>query len=85
MSVTMQALLAAQPMTNWLIRGSINSLAPLIAAEYGFTDEQRAMLLAAFFPGCALRCLARAPLPCLLLHADPRPRATDLLLSSSLR
>ena len=50
----MQALLAAQPMTNWLIRGSINSLAPLIAAEYGFTDEQRAMLLAAFFPGCAL-------------------------------
>ena len=84
MSVTMQALLAAQPMTNWLIRGSINSLAPLIAAEYGFTDEQRAMLLAAFFPGCALLVL-RAPLPCLLLHADPRPRATDLLLSSSPR
>ena len=62
MSVTMQALLAAQPMTNWLIRGSINSLAPLIAAEYGFTDEQRAMLLAAFFPGCALPRSCSPPL-----------------------
>jgi sugar phosphate permease len=47
----MPALMAFQPTTNWVIRVAINTLVPYICAEQGFSEEQRAMLLAAFYPG----------------------------------
>eukprot|EP01052_Picozoa_sp_SAG31_P022997 SAG31_NODE_1861_length_7044_cov_169.866379_6_plen_359_part_00 len=47
----MPALMALQPTTNWVIRVAINSLIPYICAEQGFSENQRAMLLAAFYPG----------------------------------
>ena len=47
----MPILLSAQPVTNWVIRGSISFLVPFIAKEMGFTHSERAMLLGAFYPG----------------------------------
>eukprot|EP01045_Picozoa_sp_COSAG04_P002568 COSAG04_NODE_94_length_26569_cov_27.995127_10_plen_66_part_00 len=51
-SMAMQILLSFQPVSNWLVRGALNSLVPLIAADQGFSDAERGMLLASFFPGC---------------------------------
>jgi sugar phosphate permease len=47
----MPALLSFQPTTNWIIRNAINTLIPFICREQGFSEDQRAMLLAAFYPG----------------------------------
>ena len=47
----MPALLSFQPATNWIIRNAINTLIPFICREQGFSEDQRAMLLAAFYPG----------------------------------
>eukprot|EP01051_Picozoa_sp_SAG22_P000663 SAG22_NODE_19_length_32182_cov_39.206963_20_plen_296_part_00 len=41
-------------MTNYLIRGALPSLIPLIAEAQGWSEAQIAMLLSAFFPGYLL-------------------------------
>ena len=47
----MPVLLSAQPVTNWVIRGSLSFLVPFIAKEMAFSEAERAMLLGAFYPG----------------------------------
>ena len=51
---TMYALLAAQPLTNWVIRGGLPSLIQFVVEEYALADAQKAMLLGAFYPGYLL-------------------------------
>ena len=53
-------MIAAQGLTQWVPKGSLPSLVPLIAASRGWNESQRAMLLSAFFPGCAFTSLAPA-------------------------
>jgi hypothetical protein len=43
----MWLFLAAQPLTNWVIRGSIAPLMQFIVADLGFTATQKALLLGA--------------------------------------
>ena len=47
----MPVLLSFQPTTNWVIRTAINTLIPFICTEHSFNEDQRALLLAAFYPG----------------------------------
>jgi sugar phosphate permease len=49
--MTMYALLAAQPLTNWVIRGAIAPLMQFIVADLSFNPTQKALLLGAFYPG----------------------------------
>lgn len=50
----MCVMLALQSSSNHLIRGSLPTLVPLIAAAGGYSDAERAMMLGAFFPGYLL-------------------------------
>ena len=44
-------MLAAQPLTNWVIRGAIAPLMQFIVADLKFNASQKAVLLGAFYPG----------------------------------
>eukprot|EP01052_Picozoa_sp_SAG31_P012748 SAG31_NODE_752_length_12351_cov_14.467516_4_plen_93_part_00 len=46
--------LAQMQMTNYLIRGALPSLVPLIAEPQGWSENQIAVLLSAFYPGYLL-------------------------------
>ena len=50
-AMAMYALLATQPLTNWVIRGAIAPLMQFIVADLKFTLAQKALLLGAFYPG----------------------------------
>ena len=41
-------------MTNYLIRGALPSLVPIIAKTQGWSENQVALLLSAFYPGYLL-------------------------------
>ena len=47
----MYVMLSGLPMTNYLIRGALPSLIPLIAAAEGWTQGQVVILLSSFYPG----------------------------------
>ena len=61
----------AQGFPNWVIREGIASWVPFVVADLGLSEAERAMLMAAWFPGCELNPSILTPAAFGLLQVVP--------------
>jgi hypothetical protein len=57
----MYALIGGQHLSNYLARFALPYIVPRMVQEFGFTDQQRASILAAFTPGYIMTQIPAAP------------------------